>query len=120
MKAFTTELTSDFSQNPILLYMLKKEENETTELVDLNEPLNKIYPPSLFSRVGLDKVNYRPLSYIPSISIEEQKEEEWIKLVGVEFYSLPQEKRNFLLKTASIFDFGEELDIKKVYKTSTY
>ena len=120
MKAFTPELTSDFSQNPLLLYMLTKQENETTELVDLNESLNKIYPPHLFSRVGLDKVNYHPLSYIASISIEQQKEEEWVRLVGIEFYSLPQEKRNFLLKTAGIFDFGEGIDIKKVYKTSIY
>ena len=46
-------------------------------------------------------------------------EKEWIKLVGKDFYSLSEEKRNFLLKTVGIFDFGQEINIEKVYKTKT-
>ena len=79
-------------------------------------------PTKLFPKNEIDRKAYGPSSYIETLSSlgDQQKENEWLELVGVDFYSMSEGKRNFLLKTAGIFDFGQEIDIKKVYITSIY
>ena len=51
---------------------------------------------------------------------DQQKENEWLELVGADFYSLPEEKRQFLLKTAGVIKFEQKINIKIVYSTSIY
>ena len=122
MIRFTTDLTSDLSQNPVLLYMLTGKQNGTTQASSIDQYLETLWPTELFPKIEIDKKNYGPSAYINSLSFsnELQKENEWFELVGIDFYSLPEEKRNFLLKTAGIFEFKEKIDIKKVYETSIY
>lgn len=49
---------------------------------------------------------------------DQQKENEWLELVGVDFYSMSEEKRQFLLKTAGVIRFEQKINIKRVYDTS--
>ncbi len=45
------------------------------------------------------------------------KEKEWLKLVGrSNFYTLPQIKRDFLIKTAGIFNLGKGFNIRDIYE----
>ena len=122
MPSLTSDFTSDFSKNPILLNLLVNQHKNTAGNLNIDEHIDTAWPTKLFPKDEIDKKAYGPSSYIESLSWlgDQQKENEWLELVGVDFYSLPEEKRNFLLKTAGIFDFGQEIDIKKVYRTSIY
>lgn len=122
MPSLTSDFTSDFSQNPILLNLLVKQHKDTAGTFNIDAHIDTAWPIKLFPKEGIDKKVYGSSSYIETLSSlgDQQKENEWFELVGVDFYSLPEEKRNFLLKTAGIFDFGQEIDIKKVYATSIY
>jgi len=45
-----------------------------------------------------------------------EKEKDWIKLVGKErWFSLSEEKREFLIMTAGAFDIGDNLDIESTF-----
>ena len=119
-------LTSDFLQNPILLNSLINlhfvdKYQDTASILDIDKHLDTAWQTELFPN-EIDKKTYGPTFYFESLSSleDQQKENEWLRLVGIDFYLLPEDKRNFLLKTAGIFDFGREIDIKKVYITSIY
>jgi len=124
----TSDFISDFSQNPILLNslidqnLLIDQHKDTAGTFNIDEYIDTAWPTKLFPKDEIDKKAYGLSSYIGSLSSlgDQQKENEWLELVGIDFYSLPEEKRSFLLKTAGIFDFGQEIDIKKVYTTSIY
>lgn len=118
----TSDFTSDFFQNPILLNIFAQKQENTAGTLNIDEYINAAWPTELFPKVEADKKHYGPVSYFESISSldNQQKENEWLELVGIDFYSLPEEKRSFLLKTGGIFDFEQEIDIKKVYTTSIY
>ena len=122
MPSLTSDFTSDFSQNPILLNLLVNQHKDTAGTLNIGEYIDTAWPTKLFPKDEIDRKAYGPSSYIETLSSlgDQQKENEWLELVGIDFYSLPEEKRNFLLKTAGIFDFGQEIDIKKVYTTSIY
>lgn len=122
MPSLTSDFTSDFSRNPILLNLLVTQHKDTAGTLNIDEYINTVWPIDLFPKDEIDKKAYGPLPYIERlVSLEDQqKENEWLELVGADFYSLSEEKRNFLLKTAGIFDFRQEIDIKKVYSTSIY
>lgn len=122
MTNLTSDFTSDFSQNPILLNMLANQWEGTASTLNIDEHINTAWPIELFPTLETDKKDYGPLPYFrEQFPFEErQKENEWIKLVGTDFYSLSEEKRQFLLKTAGIFNFEEKIDIKKIYRTSIY
>ena len=118
----TSDFTFDFSQNPILLNMFAQKQENTAGTLNIDEYISTAWPTELFPKVEISKINYGPSPYIERLSPldDQQKENEWLSLVGIDFYSLSDEKRNFLLKTAGIFDFEQEIDIKKVYTTSIY
>lgn len=122
MPSLTSDFTSDFSQNPILLNLPVNQYKDTAGTLNIDDNITKAFPTELFPKIEADKKRYGPLSYFESMFSldDQQKENEWLELVGIDFYSLSEEKRNFLLKTAGIFDFGQEIDIKKVYTTSIY
>ncbi|MDP2692065.1 MAG: hypothetical protein Q8O88_00315 [bacterium] len=122
MPSLTSDFTSDFSQNPILLNLLVNQHKDTAGTLNIGEYIDTAWPTELFPKEEIYKKVYGLPPYIESLSSlgDQQKENEWLELVGVDFYSLPEEKRSFLLKTAGIFDFGQEIDIKKVYTTSIY
>jgi len=122
MPSLTSDFISDFSKNPILLNLLVNQHKDTAGALNIGEYIDTAWPTKLFPKDEIDRKAYGPSSYIETLSSlgDQQKENEWLELVGVDFYSLPEEKRNFLLKTAGIFDFGQEIDIKKVYATSIY
>lgn len=122
MLSLTSDFTSDFYQNPILLNLLVNQHKNTASTLNIDEHIDTAWPTKLFPKDEIDKKAYGPSPYIENLSWlgDQQKENEWFELVGVDFYSLPEEKRSFLLKTAGIFDFGQEIDIKKVYATSIY
>ena len=58
------------------------------------------------------------LRYVdPEFTLYKIKEEKWVKLVGKERWDrLSPEKKNFLIKTAGIFDFGCKVNIKEAYE----
>lgn len=118
----TSEFTSDFSQNPVLLYMLTKEREGTVNPLDVDEHINTAWPTELFPNIEAFKKDYGELPYIRrQLTFEEDwKENEWLKLVGADFYSLSEEKRQFLLQTAGVIKFEQKVDIKKLYDTSIY
>lgn len=117
-----SEFTSDFSQNPVLLYLLTKKQEGTVSLLDVDEHLNTAWPTELFPKIETFKKDYGELPYIRrQFSFEEDwKENEWLKLVGVDFYSLSEEKRQFLLQTAGVIKFKQRVDPKKLYDPSIY
>lgn len=122
MTSSTSDFESNFSQNPILLNLFTHQQEGTASAFNIDEHINTAWPVELFPKIEIVNKNYGPLPYVERASSvsEQQKENEWLELVGMDFYSLSDEKRNFLLKTAGIFNFGEEIDIKKVYTTSIY
>ena len=122
MLNLTSDFTSGFSQNPALLLILANKQEDTAVTLNIDEYINAAFPKELFQKVKISKINYGPLPYIERLSSldDQRKENEWLSLVGIDFDSLSEEKRNFLLRTAGIFDFGQEIDIKKVYTTSIY
>ena len=122
MTSLTSDFTFDFSQNPILLNILAKQQENTAGTLNIDEYINAAWPTELFPKVEADKRHYGPLSYFESMFSldDQQKENEWLELVGVDFYSLPEEKRQFLLKTAGVIKFEQKINIKKVYSTSIY
>lgn len=122
MTSFATGITSDLSQNPVLLYKLTGQENKTTQFSSVDEYLDTVWPTDLFPKAKTDKSSYGLAPYIDKLpfSDHQQKENEWIELVGMDFYSLSEEKSNFLLRTAGIFNFEEDINIKRVYETSIY
>lgn len=113
MTNFTTGITSDLSQNPVLLYKLTGQQNITTQFSSVDEYLDTVWPTELFPKAEMDKSSYGLAPYIDKLSFSDhqQKENERIELVGMDFYSLSEEKRNFLLKTAGIFNFDEVPDL---------
>ena len=122
MPSLTSDFTSDFSRNPILLNLLVNQHKDTAGIFNIDAYIDTAWPTKLFPKNEIDKKVYGSSSYIETLSSlrDQQKENEWLELVGIDFYSLSEEKRNFLIKTAGIFDFGQEIDIKKVYTTSIY
>lgn len=53
----------------------------------------------------------------PEFILYKMKEEGWIRLVGKERWNrLSLEKRFFLVKTAGVFDFGFNVNIKEAYE----
>ena len=122
MSGTAFDFKNNYSQNPLLLYGLSKKLNSTSEEVNIEELINTVWTRESFTRIQTDKQTYSPMPYISkyNISHKHKKENEWVELVGIEFYALSEEKRSFLLKTAGIFDFGEKIDIKKVYSASIY
>ena len=53
----------------------------------------------------------------PELILYKIKEKEWIRLVGKERWNkLSPEKRNFLIKTAGIFNFDFKVNIKEAYE----
>lgn len=122
MTNFTTGLTSDLSQNPVLLYMLTSKYNRTTKFSSVDEYLDTVWPTELFPKVETDKSSYGLPPYIDKLSFSDhqQKENEWIELVGKDFYSLPEEKRQFLIQTAGVIKFKQKVDIQKLYNTPIY
>lgn len=122
MTSFATGITSDLSQNPVLLYKLTGQQNISTQFSSVDEYLDTVWPTELFPKSETDKSSYGLPPYIDKLSFSDhqQKENEWIELVGMDFYSLSEEKRNFLLRTAGIFNFEEDINIKRVYETSIY
>lgn len=118
----TSDFTFDFSQNPILLNIFAQKQENTAGTLNINEYISAVWPTELFPKIEADKKPYGPLSYFESVFSldDQQKENEWIELVGVDFYSLSEEKRKFLLKTAGVIKFERKIDIKKVYSTSIY
>lgn len=118
----TSDFTSDFSQNPILLNIFAQKQENTAGTLNIDEYISAVWPTELFPKVEADKKAYGPLPYIERSSSfdDQQKENEWLKLVGIDFYSLSDEKRQFLLKTAGVIKFEEKVNIKKLYNTSIY
>lgn len=122
MPSLTSDFASDFSQNPILLNMLAHQQETTAGTMNINEYINSVWPTELFPKVETEKKTYGLSPYIEGLSSLEnqQKENEWLELVGADFYSLPEEKRQFLLKTAGVIKFGQKINIEKAYNTSIY
>ena len=118
----TGDFPFDFSQNPILLNIFVHQQENTGGTLNIDEYISTVWPPELFPKVESDKKTYGPLHYIErSPLLEDQQEEnEWLKLVGVNFYSLSEEKRQFLLKTAGAIKFKQKVDIRKLYSTTIY
>ena len=122
MTSLTSDFTFDFSQNPILLNILAKQQENTAGTLNIDEYINTAWPTELFPKVEADKRHYGPLPYFEGMFSldDQQKENEWLELVGADFYSLPEEKRQFLLKTAGVIKFEQKINIKIVYSTSIY
>lgn len=124
MTNLTADFIFDFSQNPILLNLLVNQHKDTAGTLNIDEYINAAWPTELFPKAEADKKDYGPLPYFESaFSLDEddqQKENEWLELVGVDFYSLSEKKRKFLLKTAGVIKFERKIDIKKIYSTSIY
>lgn len=118
----TSDFTSDFSQNPILLNIFAQKQENTAGTLNIDEYINAVWPTELFPKAEADRKAYGPLPYIERLSSfdDQQKENEWLKLVGINFYSLSDEKRQFLLKTAGVIKFEGKVNIKKLYNTSIY
>ena len=122
MTNLTSDFTTDFSQNPILLNLLVNQHKDTAGTLNIDEYINIAWPTELFPKVEIDKKTYGPPSYIerlPSLG-DQEKENEWVKLVGIDFYSLPKEKRQFLIQTAGVIKFKQKVDIKKLYYAPIY
>lgn len=122
MTSLSVNSRVDLSQNPILLYMLSGQQISTTDTPKTDEFINAVWPIELFPRTEPYSKNYGLSPYVMGsfLSEEEDKEKEWVKLVGFDFYSLSEEKKRFLLQTAGIIRFKERLDIKKLYDTAIY
>lgn len=122
MTGLATKFTSDLSENPVLLYMLNGQPVGTVSTPSVDEYIDTVWPTELFPINERGKKTYGLTSYIMSgfYDEERQKEDEWIKLVGHDFYSLPDEKRRFLLQTAGVVKLEQPVDIKQVYNTSIY
>lgn len=122
MTSLSVNSRIDLSQNPILFYILSGQQISTTDTPETGEFINAVWPIELFPRTGPYSKNYGLSPYVMGsfLSEEEEKEREWVKLVGFDFYSLSEEKKRFLLQTAGIIRFKERLDIKKLYDTAIY
>lgn len=122
MTSLVTKFTSDFSENPVLFYMLNGQQVGTVSSPGLDEYIDTVWPTELFPINEKGKKRYGLTSYIISDFYDEerQKEDEWVELVGHDFYSLPEEKRKFLLQTAGVIKLGQVVDVKQVYNTSIY
>lgn len=118
----TSDFTSDFSQNPILLNIFAQKQENTAGTLNMDEYINTVWPTELFPKAEADRKAYGPLPYIERLSSldDQQRENEWLRLVGIDFYSLSDEKRQFLLKTAGVIKFEGKVNIKKLYNTSIY
>ena len=122
MPSLTSDFTSDFSKNPVLLDLLVNPHKDTAGTLNIGEYIDTAWPTKLFPKDEIDRKAYGPSSYIETLSSlgDQQKENEWLELVGVNFYSISEEKRQFLLKTAGVIKFEQKINIKKVYNTSIY
>src|SRR4030043_2352435 len=122
MPSLTSDCTSDFSKNPVLLDLLVNPHKDTAGTLNIDEHIDTAWPTKLFPKDEIDKKAYGPLPYIERLpSLEnQQKENEWLELVGDSFYTLSDEKRQFLLKTAGAIRLEEKIDIIKIYNTSIY
>ena len=114
-----------YTDNPILLFMQHKTMDYGTKSNDLDLFTYQVWRYNDFSIINQNQVVYSPLQYITPLSKIQldsysSKEQEWIQLVGNEFANLPQDKKEFLLKTAGVFKFDQPINIKKVYNTSIY
>lgn len=122
MPSLTSDFTSDFSQNPILVNLLVNQHKDTAGTFSIDEHIDTAWPTKLFPKGEINKKVYGPSSYFESLSslVDQQKENEWLELVGLDFYSMSEEKRQFLFKTAGVIKFAQKINIKKVYSTSIY
>ncbi len=116
---------TSYTDNPILLFMQDKTIDYGTKSNDLDMFTYQVWSYNDFSIINQNQVVYSPFQYITPLSKLQfddysSKEQRWIQLVGSDFTSLPQDKREFLLQTAGIFEFDQQIDIKKVYSTSIY
>lgn len=114
-----------YTDNPILLFMQDKTIDYGTKPNNSDMFAYQVWSYNDFSIINQNQVIYSPPQYITPLSKIQlndysSKEQEWIQLVGNEFANLPQDKKEFLLKTAGIFEFDQPIDIKKVYSTSIY
>lgn len=92
---------------------------------DLDQLLGNSYFPTInFFTVEKITNNNLGIENIVSEQIRHKYYEarkEWIELVGEKrFNALPLRKREFLIRTAGIFDLGERVDISKVYNYGIY
>lgn len=122
MTSLSVDLRADLSQNPVLLYMLSGQQINTTDTPRTDEFINVVWPIELFPRTEPNRKNYGLSPYVMEsfLSEQEEKEKEWVRLVGFDFYSLSEEKKGFLLQTAGAIKFEHKIDIKQVYNTSIY
>lgn len=122
MPSLTSDFTSDFSKNPILLNLLVNQHKDTAGTFNIDAHIDTAWPTKLFPQDEIYKKAYGSSSYIETFSSlgDQQKENEWLELVGVDFYSMSEEKRQFLLKTAGVIKFGQKINIEKAYNTSIY
>lgn len=114
-----------YIDNPILLFMQNKSIDYGTKPSGSDVFAYRAWSYNGFSLTNQNKVIYSPSQYITPLSKIQlndysSKEQEWVQLVGNEFTNLPQDKKEFLFKTAGIFEFDQPIDIKKVYNTSIY
>ena len=122
MTNLISEFTADYPQNPVLLYMITNQQGGTANPLSVNEYINTVWPTDLFPKVEILKKDYGELPYVKRQFLLEdyQKENDWVKLVGTDFYTLSEEKRQFLTQTAGIIKFEKKIDIKKFYDTGIY
>ena len=122
MTNLISEFTADYPQNPVLLYMITNQQDGTANSLSVNEYINTVWPTDLFPKVEILKKDYGELPYVKRQFLLEdyQKEDDWVKLVGTGFYTLSEEKRQFLTQTAGIIKFEKKIDIKKFYDTGIY
>lgn len=128
MTSLSVDLETDLSQNPVLRYMMSGQQIDTTDTPNADEFIDAVFPIELFPRAESNRKNYGLPPYVMESflseemaeEVEKEKENEWVRLVGFDFYSLSEEKKRFLLQTAGIFKFETKIDIKKLYDTSIY
>jgi hypothetical protein len=102
--------------------MITNQQSGMANPLSIDEYIDSIWPTNLFSKTETLKEDYGELPYIQRQFMPGyyKKEREWVTLVGIDFYSLPEKKRQFLIQTAGAIGFENKIDIKKIYDTAIY